>query len=360
MMFYLIGFLVLILTIFANLKPQQRRLHAGKSPWTAEKIGILFVAAALGLILILQSADSNGDLTRYNNTYDKLALREFSYFQNNWNKMKDPLYYFCAFIFSQLGFSFFAWKALISVVFMIAVYKLILQYSANASISYIVLITLGLFGFSLSGLRQVVAFSIILFAYPYLRGHKLFKFVLLVLFAGAFHSSAWICIFMYPIYRFKANTRNVLLLLGLSVPVLLNIEKLMKLYLSVTGTADIYENYFEQDGGLSAAGLVIWGSIWLFCTVFLYRRKSNALDPNLCNLIFVSLVIRILSVTMYATFFRIAMYFSLFECLAIADACACKEQSNLVVRIKTVAVSVALLLYYFVSSNANILSYRLQ
>ncbi len=104
---------------------------------------------------------------------------------------------------------------------------------------------------------------------------------------------------------------------------------------------------------------MIWGSIWLFCTVFLYRKKSNALDPNLCNLIFVSWIIRILSVTMYATFFRIAMYFSLFECLAIADACACKEQSNLIVRIKTIAVSVALLLYYFVSQNANILAYTI-
>ncbi len=323
MMFYIIGFLVLILTIFANLKPQQRRLPAGKSPWTAEKIGILLTAAALGLILVLQSADSNGDLTRYNINYDRMALREFSYFQDNWGKMKDPFYYFCAYLFSQFGFSFLAWKALISVVFIIAVYKLILGYSANVSISYIALITLGLFGFSLSGLRQMIAFSVILFAYPYLREHKLIKFMLMVLIAGLFHSSAWICIFMYPIYRFKANTRNVLLLLGVSIPVLLNIDRLMRLYLSLTGTADIYGDYLEQDGGLSAAGLVIWGSIWLFCTVFLYRKKSNALDPNLCNLIFVSWIIRILSVTMYATFFRIAMYQnnSCFGCVAFILFC---------------------------------------
>ncbi len=246
MMFYIIGFLVLILTIFANLKPQQRRLPAGKSPWTAEKIGILLTAAALGLILVLQSADSNGDLTRYNINYDRMALREFSYFQDNWGKMKDPFYYFCAYLFSQFGFSFLAWKALISVVFIIAVYKLILGYSANVSISYIALITLGLFGFSLSGLRQMIAFSVILFAYPYLREHKLIKFMLMVLIAGLFHSSAWICIFMYPIYRFKANTRNVLLLLGVSIPVLLNIDRLMRLYLSLTGTADIYGDYLAD------------------------------------------------------------------------------------------------------------------
>lgn len=357
MLFYILGFLIFILTIFANLKPQQRRLPAGKSPWAAEKIGILLTAAALGLILILQSADSNGDLTRYNTSYDKMALREFSYFQNNWNRMKDPVYYFCAFIFSQLGFSFFAWKALISVVFIIAVYKLILGYSANVSISYIALITLGLFGFSLSGLRQLIAFSVILFAYPYLREHKLIKFMLMVLIAGAFHSTAWICIFMYPIYRFKANTRNVLLLLGISIPVLLNTDRLMRLYLSLTGTADIYEDHLKQDGGLSAMGLVIWGSIWLFCTVFLYRRKSNALDPRLCNLLLVSFVLRIVSVTAYATFFRIAMYFSVFSCLVVADACACKEESTFMVRLKTLGVSVALFLYYFVASNANILTY---
>ena len=168
---------------------------------------------------------------------------------------------------------------------------------------------------------------------------------------------AWICIFMYPIYRFKANTRNVLLLLGISIPVLLNIDRLMRLYLSLTGTADIYEDYLKQDGGLSAMGLVIWGSIWLFCTVFLYRRKSNALDPRLCNLLLVSFVLRIVSVTAYANFFRIAMYFSVFNCLVVADACACKEESTFMVRLKTLGVSVALLLYYFVAPNANILTY---
>lgn len=360
MLFYVIGFLLFLLTVFANVKPQQRRLPAGKAPWTAEKIGILFVAAALGLILILQSAESNNDLIQYNNSYDRLAFRDFSYFRSNWHKMKDPVYYFLGSCFSQLGFGFYTWKAVIAVFFILAVYRLILRYSANVSLSYIALITLGMYGFSFSGLRQTVAFAVIMFAYPYLREKKLIRFLLLILLAGCFHSTAWICVLMYPIYHLTARVRNVLILLVLSVPVLLNARRLIWFYISLVGTEQIYGDRIAEDGGLSAAGLIIWGCVWLFCTVFLYRRKSNALDPKLCNLLFVSLIIRILSVTAYANIFRISMYFSVFNCLVVADACACKEESTVVVRLKTAAVSVALFLYYFVAQNGNILSYRLR
>lgn len=361
MVFYIIGFLLLVLTVFANIKPQRRRLPLGKkTPWTADKIGILFIAAVLGLILILQSAESNSDLIQYSSSYDRLALRDFSYFQNNWNKMKDPVYHLCAFCFAKLGFSFFAWKALISVVFILAGYKLILRYSANASISFIVLITLGLYGFALSGMRQTAAFAIILFSYPYLKERKLLKFMLMVLLAGLFHSTAWICVLIYPIYRLRPRVRNILILVACAVPILLSASQLVSFYIRLVGTEDIYADYLTQDEGLSAMGLVIWGGIWLFCTVVLYRRRGDASDARLCNLLFVSFVIRILSVTHYATFFRIAMYFSLFTYLAIADACACKEQSSLVVRLKTAAVSVALLLYYFVAPNPNMQSYILR
>lgn len=358
MVFYIIGFLLFVLTVFANIKPQKRCLPSGKkTPWTADKIGILFIAVVLGLILVLQSAESNGDLIQYENSYNRLALRDFSYFQTHWDAMKDPFYYLCAFCFAKLGFSFMAWKALVSVVFILAVYRLILRYSANASVSFIVLLTLGLYGFALSGLRQTIAFAVILFAYPYLKEKKLLKFILMVLFAGLFHSTAWICILIYPIYRLQARVRNLLILMACSVPILLSANRLVAFYIRLVGTEEIYADYLTEDGGLSIAGLVIWGSIWLFCTVFLYRKKGDASDPHLCNLLFVSFVIRILSVTAYANFFRISMYFSLFECLAIADACACKERSNLVVRLKTAAVSVALFLYYFVAQNANILAY---
>lgn len=358
-MYYFIGFLVVVFVIAANLKPQRRRLPLQKKVWNAERFFIFSAAFILFLILALQDTASNADLQQYSDSFRVNGYRSFSYFQRNWFDIKDPFYTFCAFCFSKLGLNFFAWKALISAFFVYSFYRLIVRYSANAAISFLTLLSLGMYAFACSGLRQTIALSILALTYPYLKGKKPLKFLVLVLLAGLFHSTAWICVVIYPLYRLRAKVRNILLLMVLAIPVLLAAPRLVSLYLSLVGTEEIYSIYLETENSLSIAGVIIWGCVWLFCTVVLYRKKADAADPHLCNLLLVSLVIRILSTIWIAEFFRISMYFSVFECLAIADACASKESSKLVVRLKTAGVSMALGLYFIVAPNANLLNYSI-
>ncbi len=69
--------------------------------------------------------------------------------------------------------------------------------------------TIGLFAFSMAGLRQVLAMSICLFAYEAIRKKKLLRFVLIVGIAFLFHKTAIIFLPAYPIARFRWKLNNI-------------------------------------------------------------------------------------------------------------------------------------------------------
>lgn len=357
MLYYLFGVFVIVLAITANLFSKKRTLPGKKPVLTPDRLAIMLSCLILFLVFATQDVHSNGDLILYSNRYASLQNTSISAFLRNFWSNKDPVYHFCSLLFGKTGLSFYAWRSLIAFVFVLGLYKQIVYYSTNPSISLLVILTLDLFGFSLSGLRQTLAIGILLFTYPHLKKRHFFRFALLVVLAAMFHSTAIIFIVAYPVYCLKLRIRNLLLLIVAGIVVLLNANTIVDVYLQLTGTEDVYSYYLEESTVLSIAGVIISGCIWLFCTVVLYRKQSNKQDEHLCNLLLLSLFGRILSTIWFAEFFRVSMYFSVFEFLVIADACSCKEKSAFVVRLKTAGVSLALAAYYFVSPNSNILDY---
>lgn len=357
MLFYLLGVFAILLMIAANVKSRQRRLP-GKRPFlTWDRLGIMLACAILFLFLALQDVHSNGDLEGYYNAYKSLSNSSLSNFFSRHGNLKDPVYYFIGLAFSKIGFDFYAWKSLIAFVFVLGLYRQIQYYSANPAISFLTILTLGLYSFTFSGLRQALALSILLYSYPYLKNKKFWRFVLVVVLASLFHSTALVFLVAYPVYQFKLRIRNLLILAVAGTVVTIFASPIAQLYLQLTGTDDTYADYLEKSGALSAAGIIITGCIWLFCTIFLYRKNTNKLDGHICNLSLLALFGRILSAVWIAEFFRVAMYFSIFDFLMIADACACKEKSSFVIKAKTAGVTLALTVYYFISPNANFLDY---
>lgn len=357
MLYGLFGVLILVLILIANIKSEQRVLPKKKYLITVDKFVIMAICALLFLILSLQSVSSNGDLFSYYSRYTMMQHTETKSFLHTVWKQKDPIYYIVGFFFSKLGFDFYAWKSLIAFVFVLGLYKQIFFYSTNPAISFIAVLTLGLYGFTFSGLRQSLAIGILLFTYPYLKNKRFIRFVLLVGVAAMFHSTAMIFLLAYPAYQLKVRLRSMLFLTVAGIVVCIFASPLANIYLQMMGTDEIYAEYLEQTNVLNFSGIIISGCIWIFCTTFLYRNGSNKIDAHLCHLSLLALFGRILSAFWFAEFFRIAMYFCMFEFLTIADACSCKEKGTFAVRVKTAFVTLALGAYYLNSPNASYLIY---
>lgn len=318
---------------------------------------LLCVCGFLFLTYALQDIHSNGDLLGYSVQYVRFQRTGVSTFFHNMWDYKDPIYQLASFLFGKLGLDFYAWKAFIGFVFVLGLYRLLMYHSTNPALSLLVFLVLGLYGFSLSGLRQTLALGILFFSYPHLKQKHLFRFMLLVGVAALFHSTALIVFAAYPIYRLRLRLRNLLLLAAVGVVVLLNAGSIANLYLRLVGTDEVYSDYLADGNTLNITGVLITGCIWLFCVVCLYSNQTNRKDPNLCNLSLMAFFTRILATIQVAEFFRISMYFSIFDLLMIADACSCYTEERSITRFKTGGVALALAGYYFIAQNSNIAEY---
>lgn len=350
-MYIVFAAFMILLFVLANIKfnrrkPDLRKKHAV----SGETLFIMAVSLFFLIVFALQSATSNGDLMRYLASYNRFSTYGFSRYDSIVNNTKDPFYYICGSIFAHLGFDFYAWRFLIAFVYIMSVYIIISKYSSNIYVSFIVLIVIGTFPFTLSGLRQTLALAILMHTFKCLENKKFIKFVLLVLLASLFHSSAIIFLLAYPIYFIKLRFRNYLLLSIVSVFVIFNARSLIALFVELTGAYDAYGGYIEKDEVLTFAGVIIFTFVLGFSLVSYHFGADDVKYPGLCNLAFVALLFRILAFTTVAELFRISMYFDLFDVLLIAEACTCGEKKRFTQQMKTLGATSAMTAYYFVSA----------
>ena len=356
-MYYILGIFVLILFVLANLHYSKRRLTFHNRSLTREKIFLMAAFFAVFLVIALQSEQSNNDLIQYYRAFRRYSNYTWGNYQYIIDTAKDPLYYIFGSLFSHIGFSFRQWYLLIGFIYAFSIYWLVGRYSSNVYISYIVLITVGSLGFAMSGMRQTLAFAILMFSFKYMENKKIIKFILLVLIATQFHSTAIIFILAYPLYWFKLRMRNLIILALGAVVVILNRRFFLAGFINFMGTDETYSGYLEKESGLSIAGVIIFGFILIFCLVSYYLGVEDAKYRGLCNLAIASLTFRILSVIMIAEMFRVSMYFAVFDIILIAEACSCGPRNVAFQRLKTVGATMAMTAYYLVSPSGAFVNY---
>lgn len=357
--YYIVGVMAVMLGFMSYFIPERKLESLENRRKLINKHDWYFIAVALFLfvLLVLEDTSSNSDLLKsYEPAFYRQEYRTLDYYISRYPSVKDPVYHICTLLFQRLGFSFYTWKALVAFLFVFSTYRLIHHYSKNPSLSYLVIISLGLFNFSLSAMRQTIALSILCFSYEFLKEKKLLRFMLIVGIAALFHRTVFIFLLAYPVYHLRAKKSTIPILAAVGTLIIVFSKQLTEIYIQWFGLEDTYSDYFDSDRGLTIWGVVILALIWVYCTFFLYKKGSKPFDRNICNLLLVSVVFRVISVFWVAEFFRVSMYFSVFDFLCIADACTCEKKRS-VDNVKTAAVALALVAYYFYNQQPNIVTF---
>lgn len=181
----------------------------------------------------------------------------------------------------------------------------------NVLIFFMMFIGFRIFSFTLSGLRQATAMSIIFIAYIQLKNNRNLVFLLLTLLASTFHLSAIIFLLAYPVMKFQ---KTHLLIAAILVVSLLNI-------LTNGSIAGVMANFFFADRFegyvLRSQNMAFEGSftIYIYITVYLvsllYYKQLRRLDPVFYrdfNVLTIGVFFAILGQTM-DNVFRISYYF---------------------------------------------------
>ena len=212
---------------------------------------------------------------------------------------------------------FFGMIILLSVLEGAIIYWFIKKYVPRGYCTFAVFIyvfntTLMVLGCSM--IRQWLAMCIILIAIHYATKNKFVPFVVLVLLASMFHSSALICIIMYILKKLKSiklNSRNILFL---SIVIILWVYVFGRLLESIaisiiTSSFSMYETYLERET-IATVGFASLLNI-LVCIICLYSLKTANDNVKTITWIYAGYMIVLPFTTLIPLLGRVLYYFDI-------------------------------------------------
>ena len=160
----------------------------------------------------------------------------------------------------------FQWIMIIAAI--LAVTPIFMLYNEDKRNGYLkisLFVNTAIFMILFSALRQAIAIGMGVWAYYFVRQKKLIPFFIVVIVANLFHHSAFVLVFMYPLYHLRLNSKH----LWIIIPVFLATYLLREvLFLAaadfMTGFYDKYETAVSDTGALSTFLLYIAFSVYSY------------------------------------------------------------------------------------------------
>ena len=164
---------------------------------------VIFIA-----LLSLRSMECGSDVKNYFiyfNRYSGMSFREL--FRMNGVYDVEVGYRFLNNFFHLFSDNFQIYLAIVAVISVVPVLILYKRESRHSIFVISLFLWIAPFSLYFSGLRQIIAMAFGVFAYYFTKNRKPIPFILCILLATTFHSSAFILLLLYPIYHAKI-TKN--------------------------------------------------------------------------------------------------------------------------------------------------------
>lgn len=169
-------------------------------------------------------------------------------------------------------------------------------------------------------LRQGMALVILLLGFKYIREEKFLKFILVVLFAYLFHSTAIIALLVYIIYLIIAHKNNannwvqMSLIYICSIIFILSFESISQFLLNAGILSARYAIYLNSDNAATGRSYIFYLLIFIVCILSVKSEKDTIF--NFFEIItFICISFSILVKISYLS--RVINYFSIYLCFGI-------------------------------------------
>lgn len=177
---------------------------------------------------------------------------------------------------------------------------LICKYSDDPFISVVVWLGLPIFLTNYSSMRQVIAIAITVVAHRYIFEKKPIKFILAVILAATFHSSALFFLLAYPLYYVKLN-KQTQLCLTVILPICYILRyRLFDLLTSLFG----YNASAEHTSAITL--FLVLSAMYVFTVLF--SEDNDQTQRGLTNIYFVACFCQAFG-GVYSTALRMGYYF---------------------------------------------------
>lgn len=237
------------------------------------------------------------------------------------------------------------WLAVISGLFLFAVYITIKRYSKDAVISWVYILCVFIYSFILQGLRQSLAMMVILLSIRYVYEKKPIKFLLMIGIAYLFHNSSIIFIVVYPLRRLKVSKVYFAAIAG-AFAIFTIFSSLGISILTSLSSDTRFTNYLDRSGMYTMSGWFILFVIFSFC---FYLKNQAVKDDEKTNLLFTLSMIGLVTQSasgVVAEMFRISYYFNMFNMLLVPN-CIQSIRNDRIRKQYSIVVTLTFLAYFW-------------
>jgi len=308
----MIPFIILILLpvfcCFVAIKKNGKKnkiICMGSSSYIQENsLAIPIFFFSFFLLLALRAESVGRDISGY--------AYYFDVFQSlSWRQMLaydlDILFKILLWGIGRITDSFHVFLAVVAGLTMLPIAMVYQQDRRHSYLKIILFTGVGIFSMFFSGIRQCLAMAVGMIAYSYTKERKLLPFLLSVMFAIGFHHSAFILLFMYPVYYANFKTKH----LWFVVPTIVTVFVLRK---QVFGLLDlVFSGYdFTQVTTGAYGSLLVFVLFAVFSYVIPDEKKMDRELLGLRNLLLLSVVLQC-----FAPVHSLAMRFNYYYLLFI-------------------------------------------
>lgn len=265
-----ISILLLFYIILANYKKDSKTRNQLESLFcNLAFTGIVFLAAFRGESV---GADTGGYMLHYSElqyfSFDAVLDRYEGY----------EFFYLVAKLFSLMNMPTWVWFGFIEFFYVTAIRRLIYRFSSDKLYSIMIFVSIGLFGFSLAGLKQTLAMALMLHAFLFFVEKKYLWSVLFIALTYYTHPVALIFVFGFLLYLLRNKRYYFIVLISIIIIIVFGAMATMNFLVELL-EQDHFTGYIKEDSIYTASTLAFYLLLlipsMLFCKQY-YKERVEA------------------------------------------------------------------------------------
>ena len=271
-----------------------------------KKVFCILSGFFLFIIGALKNTSVGTDSERYSDTFYYLHRFElfevFDLYSEEWG------FYFLIRVAADIIDHHQIMFALASAVFAFSLSYFTYKHSTNPLVSFIMTITMSYFAFSLSGLRQIIAISILLFSFDFIIKRRFLIFLFFIAFAALFHISSVLFLPAYFLVSKEISMKRVIAYISV-VPLVFSLRPYLVNFIHAFLYSEYETDPYETSGGWTT--LYVYALIIIAALVFKKQLQSqNKNFPFYFSMMYIGTLIQMF-VPIQPNIFRVSMYYNI-------------------------------------------------
>ena len=292
-------------------------------------------------LLMLRHEVVGTDLPTYKYIYEYIAANDWQTAINR----SDEIAYGLMNKFISLFTEDFRWVMIISAILSVwSISKAYVKYSEDAALSIAIYLNVSCFILLFSGLRQSIAISLGFVAFELIRSKKKFLFLILVAIAILFHTSAFMLLFMYPLYHIRIKRSNLIVIVPIILLVLFFNQQIFSFLGNILNSFTDYDTTIKETGAYTM--LILFAVIAIFTFVIPDESKLDSDTVGMRNFLLFSVLLQTFA-PLHSLAMRMNYYYIAFTPLVVTRVIKARSKTWSQIAIVARNVMVVFFITYF-------------